>query len=268
MSENEKKIGLPRPPLYTDDYITMAEALTFMMESFGELILALMYYTADGTMPEKLSPELKVMFSIYQKKIDFAREKYEQTCMRNARNGKNGGRPRKTAAADGPGDAPASARAEPPETAGAARKIRMPPTRTQLTRLIQREQAEGLISEKCDPAEFFEWAETLKWRINGEPARSVGDFLAYAEAKYPKGGASASIPTPIRLELIYGIIFKELHGLRDDKGSTGALAAAIDFLKAYDGGWSFHGQSFTDGQWKEALAAFMEDLILISNKTI
>ena len=65
-----KKIGLPKPPLFTSDYITMAEILQFAMERFGQLVLALMYYTTDGTIPDDLPPDLNMMFGIYQRKVD------------------------------------------------------------------------------------------------------------------------------------------------------------------------------------------------------
>lgn len=241
----------------------MAEILKFAMERFGQLILALMYYTTDGTMPNDLPPDISMMFAIYQRKIDAARDKYTSKCATNAENGSKGGRPRKKVATDEPGEAPAPLQAEPPKKTKAPPKIKMPPTEAQITKLIQREQADGLISEKCDPEEFFEWAETLKWKINGEPAQNVGDFLAYAEAKYPPESLVDTIgimSEPPFLVNSFRIIFKELHGLRDNEGNTGALVAAIDFLKAHDGGWSFHGQTFTDDQWREALSAFMQGL--------
>lgn len=260
MSENEKKVGLPKPPLFTSDYIAMAEILQFAMERFGQLILAIMYYTTDGTMPSDLPPDISMMFAIYQRKIDAARDKYTNKCATNAENGKNGGRPRKKVTTDEPGEAAAPLQVEPPKKAKATPKIKMPPTKEQLTKLLKERQANGLVSDGCDPEEFFEWAEALKWKVNGEPAQNVGDFLAYAAARYPTEEIRNTIPASPPLNTVYGIIFKELHGLRDDEGNTGALVAAIDFLKALDGGWSFHGQTFTDVQWKEALSTFMQDL--------
>ena len=62
-----KKVGFPKPPLFTSDYITMAEILQFAMERFGQLVLALMYYTTDGTTPDDLPPDINMMFGIYRK---------------------------------------------------------------------------------------------------------------------------------------------------------------------------------------------------------
>ena len=259
--DTEKK--LPRPPFYTDEYIGMAEILEFAMERFGQLILALMYYTANKTIPKELPSDLKMMFSVYQRKIDLAREKYVQTCEKNAANGKNGGRPRKGAAATEPEEATTTPETEPSKKAKAIPKVKMPPSADLFCKLLKKEQADGLVSEECDSADFFEWAENLKWKINGEPAKNVGDFLSYAEARYPAKAVIATIgimPKTPQLSHAYGIIFKALHGLRDEEGNTGALVSAIDFLKAYNGGWNLHGQSFSDDQWKEALDEFMEDL--------
>ena len=237
----------------------MAEALDWLMERFGQLILALMSYIVDGTIPEDLPPELKPTFTIYRKKIDYASGKYAQTCEKNRKNGSKGGRPRKKTAA-APVDEPPATIPETVKKPKAPHKIKVPITRELFAQLIEAGQAEGTISGECDPDEFFNWAEALKWKVNGEPAKNVGDFLAYAAARHPVKAAIGYIPPSPQLSHVYGIIFKEFHGLRDDEGSTGALAAAINFLKAYDDGWSFHGQKFSDDQWKEALAEFMQGL--------
>lgn len=256
--QNKKRI--PRPPFYANEYIDMAEALDWLMEQFGTLILALMSYIVDGTIPADLPPELKPTFTIYRKKIDYANGKYEQTCEKNRKNGSKGGRPRKRAAVTEPEEAPTSPQTELPKKAKTAPKVKMPPNREQFIKLIEAGQDEGAISNECDPDDFFDWAEALKWKVNGESTLNVGDFLSYAAARYPVKEAIGHIPSMPKLARVYGIIFKEFHGLRDDEGNTGALAAAIDFLKAYDGGWSFHGQEFSDDQWREALNEFMEDL--------
>lgn len=259
MSDNEKKVGLPKPPLFTSDYIAMAEILQFAMERFGQLILALMYYTTDGTMPDNLPSDISMMFAIYQRKIDAAREKYEQKCLNNAKNGAKGGRPRKKTTST-LADQLQPTDSESAKKSKATPKVKMPPTRERFAQLIETGQAEGNISDECDPDEIFDWAETLKWKVNGEPAKNVGDFLAYAAARYPVKDTIDATFQSFQLSHVYAIIFKEFHGLRDSDGNTGALAAAIDFLKAYDSGWSFHGQTFTNNQWKEALSLFMQDL--------
>lgn len=257
-----QKLGLPKPPLFTTDYIAMAEILEFALDRFGRLVLALMYYTMDGTMPDDLPPDLKMMFGIYQRKVDAAREKYGSKCATNAKNGSKGGRPRKGTAATEPEEVITPHEAEPPKKTKATPKIKMPPTLEQFTRLIEAGQDEGTISNECDPVEFFEWAEQLKWKVNGEPAKNVGDFLTYAAAQYAPEEINQNIPAGQRylLSNVYGRIFKRFHGLRDDEGNTQALTAAINFLSACDGGWEIHEKVFPLENWLGALGEFMKDL--------
>lgn len=253
--------SLPKPPLYTKDYLAMADRLNDAQ--FGALVRAIMQYVDSGTLPEKLPLELNLVFGFYQSKIAAAREKYERLCETNAENGKNGGRPRKQP----PLTTPEAETSEPPKPKTGKKspntpKIKMPPSKEQFTTLIEQRQADGLISTECVPAEFFEWAEILKWKVNGEPAESVGDFLEYAAARHPTEKVAGKIPPEMRGRLgkVYGDIFKKFHGLRDTDGNTCALTAAIDFLSAYDGGWSIHGKTFSDDNWLDALAEFMKEL--------
>lgn len=258
--KNRMEKRIPRPPFYANEYIDMAEALELIMDSFGQLILALMTYIVDGTIPDDLPQEIKPIFHIYKKKVDLSNKKYDMVCEKNAKNGAKGGRPRKRAASE---DEPALTPTHAVKKSKPTPKIKMPPAEEQLIQLIEAGQDEGTISGKCDPREFFEWAEALEWKVNKEPAKNVGDFLTYATAKYPTEkviGPIGTLPKAPQLSHAYGIIFKELHGLRDEEGNTGALVAAIDFLKAYDSGWNFHGQKFSDAQWREALNEFIEDL--------
>lgn len=90
--QERKKAGLPRPPFYASEYLDMAEILQFAMERFGQLILAIMRYTVDETVPEDFPPDINVMFEVYRRKIDFAREKYVKKCATNAKNGSKGGK--------------------------------------------------------------------------------------------------------------------------------------------------------------------------------
>lgn len=250
----QKMPGLPKPPLFTADYIAMAEILEFALDRFGRLVLALMYYTADGTMPEDLPPDLKMMFGIYQRKVDAAREKYDKKCLTNAENGAKGGRPKKNAkvATEPDEEVPTSPpkKADPPI-------IKFPPTKNQLIKLIEQRQTDGFIAPKCNPVEFFEWMEQLQWRINKEPAQNVEDILRYAEATYP----TMKIMTCFRcgeqkdlLPNVYGRIFKEFHGMRDEDSNTKALQAAVEFLVSYE-----EIISDKDADWIKALNEFMRE---------
>ena len=65
-------------------------------EQIGTVFMAMCRYVRDGVAPEFNDPMLKMMFSFVRGQLDRDAEKYEETCRRNAENGKKGGRPRKT----------------------------------------------------------------------------------------------------------------------------------------------------------------------------
>ena len=65
-------------------------------EQIGTVFMAMCRYVRDGVAPEFNDPMLKMMFSFVRGQLDRDAEKYEETCRRNAANGKKGGRPRKT----------------------------------------------------------------------------------------------------------------------------------------------------------------------------
>lgn len=67
------------------------------MEDRGRLISAIFAYAAEGEVDETLSPVVKMAFTCIKGTLDRDREKYLNTCARNAENGKKGGRPRKLA---------------------------------------------------------------------------------------------------------------------------------------------------------------------------
>lgn len=233
---SEKK-GLPRPPLYTDDYITMAEALEFMMEQFGQLILAIMYYTANGATPDNLSPDLKVMFAIYQKKIDFAREKYEQKCATNAKNGQNGGRPRK-------GDAAATFKL---------------PTLKQFQTTIKHYLDTGDIEEinDYDMDVFFDRMKGAGWSIGGEPIQRRSDWESATLARF---GAAPQPFTHQQYYSVFETVFSTLHAMRDSEGRSQADDIAYNFFDTYDEStktWIVDGEAFKD--MESALAKFMQD---------
>ena len=236
--QSQKKPGLPRPPLYTDDYITMAEALEFMMEQFGKLILALMYYTANGTMPDDLSPDLKVMFSIYQKKIDFAREKYEKKCATNAENGAKGGK----------------AKAENAQKKSSGAKFR-PPTLKQFQAAVKHFVDEGEISggmTDYDVDSFFDELNDAGWTIGGAPIQSRTDWEMAIKAKFYHH--DCALPDHYYY-MIFSAVFADFRACED------ADSATYDFMETYDEDsrcWIVQDKRFPAVKWKDALAQFME----------
>ena len=241
---SEKKM-LPKPPLFTSDYILMAEILDFALDRFGQLILALMYYTADGTVPEDLPTDLKAMFAIYQKKIDAAREKYERTCTVRAENGSKGGK----------------AKAENAQKKGQGAKFK-PPTHQQFMVAFEHLGDDGAISPNASTYNadaFFDELREAGWTINGEPIQKRQDWENALSAKFYGFGA----PDPKRLYYqVFSTIFADFHGFRDSSGKSWADDASSEFMDTYDQAtklWVVRGESFQLGAWKDALARFMEN---------
>lgn len=235
--QQQKKVGLPKPPLFTSDYITMAEILQFAMERFGQLVLALMYYTTDGTMPDDLPPDINMMFGIYQRKVDAAREKYKNKCAVNAENGAKGGK----------------AKAKNAKKMAAGPKF-TPPTQKQFRDAVQHFADNDEIPEDTtdyDTDAFFDELKDSGWTIGGAPIQSRADWEAAIRAKFYQ--FSSTLPDHFFYE-IFSAAFAELHdGEKSD-------FVASDFMDAYDEAakrWNVQGEYFPTPDWKSALARFM-----------
>ena len=236
--QEAKKVGLPRPPFYASEYLDMAEILQFAMERFGQLILAIMRYTVDETVPEDLPPDLKIMFSVYQKKVDFAREKYQSKCKTNAENGKKGGK----------------AKAENVKKMAAGPKF-TPPTQKQFRDAVQHFADNDEIPEDTtdyDTDAFFDALKDSGWTIGGAPIQSRADWEAAIRAKFFQFGST--LPDYF-FYMIFSAAFAELHdGEKSD-------SVAYDFMDAYDEAakrWNVQGEYFPTPDWKSALARFVE----------
>lgn len=235
MNEDKKKVGLPKPPLFTSDYITMAEILQFAMERFGQLILALMYYTADGTIPDDLPPDINIMFGIYQRKVDAAREKYQNKCKTNAENGQKGG----------------LAKAE-----NATKAKFRPPTQKQFRDAVAHfvdadEIPEGITGYDADS--FFDELKEVGWTIGGAPIQFRADWEAAIRAKFRQFGST--LPDHFYYT-IFSAAFAELHdGEKSD-------SVAYDLMDAYDEAakkWNVQGEYFPAPDWESALARLMKE---------
>ena len=243
--QGEKKVGLPKPPLFTSDYIAMAEILQFAMERFGQLILALMYYTADGTMPDNLPPDITMMFGIYQRKIDAAREKYKHKCITNAENGSKGGKKK----------------AENAKAAGSVPKFKAP-TRAQFRQAVEYFIDEGSVQENTEPYEidkFFDGLQESKWTICGEPIQRRSDWEAAIREKFTAYDTDG-VPHHFHY-LIFSEIFSKFHGLRNSSGKSQAETAESDFMDTYDQElqcWIINGEQFSLSEREKGLAQFMK----------
>ena len=236
--QEAKKVGLPRPPFYASEYLDMAEILQFAMERFGQLILAIMRYTFDETVPEDLSPDLKIMFSIYQKKIDFAREKYQSKCKTNAENGKKGGQ----------------AKAANSKKANAGPKFTAP-TLKQFRDAVAHFVDNGEIPEDItdyDADSFFDELKEAGWTIGGAPIQSRGGWEAAIRAKFCQ--FDSTLPDHFYY-MIFSAAFAKFHnGDKADDITYDLMCAYNDASKS----WKIEGESFTPLEWEKALARFIE----------
>ena len=234
----KKKSGLPKPPLFTSDYITIAEILEFDMARFGRLVLAIMNYTMDGTMPDDLAPDLKMMFGIYQRKVDAAREKYSHVCSVRAESGAKGGKQK----------------AENAKNKSAGVKF-TPPTQKQFRDAVQHFADDDEIPEDTtdyDADSFFDELKDSGWTIGGAPIQSRRDWEAAIKAKFYQ--FSSALPEHF-FYMIFSAAFAELH---DSEKSD---SVASDFMDTYDEAskrWVVKGESFPTLDWESALARFIE----------
>ena len=65
-------------------------------EQCGALFKAMLHFASEGKEPEFSDPVLKIAFSFLRGQILRDTEKYEETCRKNAENGRKGGRPKKS----------------------------------------------------------------------------------------------------------------------------------------------------------------------------
>ena len=239
MPENGKRM-LPRPPFYTSEYIDMAEILEFAFDRFGKLILAIMYYTESSTIPEDLPPDLKVMFSVYQKKIDFAREKYEKKCSVNAENGAKGG----------------ASKAENAKKRATAFK---PPTLKQFRDAVKHFADNEEIQSDIGDYEidvFFDRLKSDGWTIGGAPIQTREDWESAILAKFYDGDFG-----PVPKRLYYSVFTAIFANHSEEMGHESADSIAYDFMETFDGSsreWIIGDEKFSAHDWESALAQFMK----------
>lgn len=234
----DKTRKLPRPPFYANEYIDMAEILQFAMERFGQLVLAIMRYTVDETVSEDLPPDLKIMFSIYQEKIDFARKKYKKTCETNAKNGAKGGK----------------AKAENAKKKATGPKF-TPPTQKQFRDAVEHFADNLEIPEDTtdyDADSFFDELKDAGWTIGGEPIQSRADWeTAIKERFYDCGFA---LPCQFNYRL-FSAVFAKYH---DSRMASDAISDFMDTYNPDSRSWTIQGENFHVPEWEKAIARFLE----------
>ena len=242
--QERKKAGLPRPPFYASEYLDMAEILQFAMDRFGQLILAIMRYTVDETVPEDFPPDINVMFEVYRRKIDFAREKYVKKCATNAENGSKGGK----------------AKAENAKRKSGENNFK-PPTQKQFRDAVAHFVDTGDINEDTsdyDSDAFFDQMKDNGWTINGKPITCRTDWEAAIRAKFFKFRVSSISHL---YYLVFSAIFADFCPDGKENGGEWADNATYDFLDTYDEDskcWTVQGDSYPAPKWEAALVHFMQ----------
>lgn len=239
---------LPRPPLFTEDYIAMAEALWHDMAAYGELVLALMIYTKDGTIPENLPLTSQSLFTVYRVKIDSALKKYNETCEARAQSGAKGGKAKAANAAKEqllPPDALPDAPFRPP---GEKRFVAI------VQNFVNNDDIPAV-----DPKEakkLFTAFEANGWTIRDEPIKSMQECK---DAIFHHFAESYGLPVEMT-RFIYTTIFSESHGLRNAEGvskAADAVGSFFDCFNADQGTWDIHGNRYSRSEWRKAFDDFM-----------
>lgn len=76
-------------PLSTGDFLSAAKVMS--ADSFGRFVLAIANYAVDGTLPNNLPADAKLVFDLYQAKVDDAWAMHKMRSEINAKNGRRGG---------------------------------------------------------------------------------------------------------------------------------------------------------------------------------
>lgn len=203
--------------------------------------VALMYYTTDGTTPDDLPPDINMMFGIYQRKVDAAREKYEKKCATNAENGSKGGK--------------AKAENSKKKTTGAKFT---PPTQKQFRDAVQHFADNDEIPEDTtdyDADSFFDELREAGWTIGGAPIQSRGDWEWAIRERFFWGVRDSVLPAHLR----YRLFSAAFASSRNSEKSSYVIS---DFMDTYDEAskrWVVQGESFHIGDYEKAFARFMGD---------
>lgn len=76
-------------PLSASDFLSAAKVMS--NDSFGRFVLAIANYAANGTLPNDLPADAKLVFDLYQTKVDDTWAIHKMRSEINAKNGRRGG---------------------------------------------------------------------------------------------------------------------------------------------------------------------------------
>ena len=76
-------------PLSASDFLSAAKVMS--VDSFGRFVFAIANYAVDGILPNDLPADAKLVFDLYQAKVDDAWAIHKMRSEINAKNGRRGG---------------------------------------------------------------------------------------------------------------------------------------------------------------------------------
>ena len=240
-------IDLARLPLYTTDLITIAETLPD--REYKQLMLAVLYYTRDDTLPENLPEKLTLSFNLCKTKIDAARKAYGKKCATNAKSGAKGGKAKAANAAKAqllPLDPPPDAAFKPPSKAEFKKILKTLKDRGEAVRIPAAEEVNS----------FYSDLSVSDWFFRGERFRTIQELEAMLIFRYN----NFSTPPRALFGGIFATIWGDFSGLRDSAGVSKAADAVNEFCECYDSKarvWAVHGRQYPPDTWPDALADFM-----------
>ena len=218
----------------------------FTYAQVGELFLAVMAYTHDGTIRE-LPPELKFPFAQYRSKANRSKAKYEEKCAKLAENGAKGGKAKAAkAAGDHQPDSP---------------KVKFtPPTlkqfRDAVAHFYKGDELGDDEPEDYDVDKLYDSLKAAGWKIGREPIQNRRDW----EFAIITQLSSYEMESPIKRSELFKVAFGNFPELRDSSGNTLADNAACDFDEQYDKGekgWTIAGEFYPVKEWSQALSKYI-----------
>lgn len=236
-------IELARIPLYTTDLITIAETLPD--HEYKLLMLAILHYSHDGTLPKDLPETLQLSFNLCKAKIDAARNAYEKKCAANAQNGAKGGKAKAANAAKAqqlPPDAPFR-----------------PPNKAEFKKIIKelKDRGEAIYIPDTDTInQLYSDLSGSDWNFRGERFRTMQELETMLICRYN----SFSHPPRAFFGWIFDKIWGDFNGLRDSFGVSKVVDVVNNFCECYNtkaSTWNVHETQYPFGAWEDALDDFM-----------
>ena len=215
----------------------------FTQAQVGELFLAVMAYTHDGTIRE-LPPELKFPFAQYRAKADQSKAKYEEKCAKLAENGAKGGKAKAARVSDRTDATPKLPKFTPPT---------LKQFRDAVAHFYKGDELGDDEPEDYDVDCLYDELKAAGWKIGNEPIKSRREWelaIIYQLSSYEGD-------SPIKQNELFKFAFGNFPDLRDPSGNSLADNAIGDFDEKYDKGkegWTIAGEFYPVREWRQALS--------------